>query len=108
MTDTPQESQEQFRDLGFGSVVASKSSVRLLNRDGSFNTARKGLGLKSSLGLYNELLTMSWPAFALLAAAGYCAINVLFALAYIACGPGAIQGPSIADAPDVFWQAFFF
>ena len=35
MTDTPQESQDQFRDLGFGSVVASKSSVRLLNRDGT-------------------------------------------------------------------------
>ncbi len=54
MTDTPQESQDQFRDLGFGSVVASKSSMRLLNRDGSFNTARKGLGLKSSLSLYSE------------------------------------------------------
>ncbi len=108
MTDTPQESQDQFRDLGFGSVVASKSSMRLLNRDGSFNTARKGLGLKSSLSLYNELLTMSWPAFALLTAAGYSAANVLFALAYIACGPGAIQGPPIADAPDAFWQSFFF
>ncbi|MEE9264015.1 MAG: ion channel [Vicinamibacteria bacterium] len=82
--------------------------MRLLNRDGSFNTARKGLGLKSSLSLYNELLTMSWPAFALLAAAGYCAANVLFALAYIAVGPGAIQGPPIADAPNAFWQAFFF
>ncbi len=84
MTDTPQESQDQFRDLGFGSVVASKSSMRLLNRDGSFNTARKGLGLKFSLSLYNELLTMSWPAFVLLVAVAYCAANVLFALAYIA------------------------
>ena len=108
MTDTPQESRAQFRDLGFGSVVATKSSMRLLNRDGSFNPARKGLGLKSSLCLYNELLTMSWPAFALLTAAGYSAANVLFALAYIARGPGAIQGPPIADAPDAFWQWFFF
>ena len=30
MTDTPQESQDQFRDLGFGSVVArfSLASIR--------------------------------------------------------------------------------
>ena len=108
MTDTPQESRAQFRDLGFGSVVATKSSMRLLNRDGCFNTARKGLGLKSSLSLYNELLTMSWPASALLTAAGYSAANVLFALAYIACGPGAIQGPPLADAPGAFWGSFFF
>ena len=59
MTDTSQASPDQNSDLGFGSVVASKSSMRLLNRDGSFNTARKGLGLKSSLSLYNDLLTMS-------------------------------------------------
>ncbi len=99
MTDTPQESRAQFRDLEFGSVVATKSSMRLLNRDGSFNPARKGLGLKSSLCLYNELLTMSWPAFALLTAAGYSAANVLFALAYIARGPGAIQGPPSPTRP---------
>ena len=41
-------------------------------------------------------------------ALGYCAANVLFALVYIAVGPGAIQGPTIADAPSAFWQAFFF
>ena len=108
MVETAEQMKERIRDLGFGTVVASKSSMRLLNRDGSSNTARKGLALKASLSLYNDLLTMSWPAFVLLATAGYCGANVLFALAYIACGPGAIQGPPIADATNAFWRAFFF
>ncbi len=51
MPETRRKSKEEFRDLGFGSVVASKSTLRLLNRDGSFNAARTGLGLRSSLSL---------------------------------------------------------
>ena len=31
-------------DLGFGSIVSRDSRQRLLNRDGSFNVIRSGLG----------------------------------------------------------------
>ena len=54
---------ERDRDLGFGSVVARQSRQRLLNRDGTFNVVRRGLGLRASLSLYYSLLTMSWPRF---------------------------------------------
>jgi inward rectifier potassium channel len=54
---------QQDRDLGIGARVADMSVQRLLNRDGSFNTERKGLGFVGSLNLYDTLLTMSWPAF---------------------------------------------
>lgn len=52
-------------DLGFGSVVARQSRERLLNRDGSFNVRREGLGFFQSLSLYHSLLNMSWPRFLL-------------------------------------------
>ena len=38
------EDEARDRDLGFGSVVSRESRQRLLNRDGSFNVARYGLG----------------------------------------------------------------
>jgi len=40
---TLKEEQEQLRDLGFGSVISRESHLRLLNRDGSFNVARRGI-----------------------------------------------------------------
>ena len=33
--------EEELRDLGFGALVARESRERLLNRDGSFNVARR-------------------------------------------------------------------
>jgi hypothetical protein len=41
------------RDLGFGSVVFADSRRRLLNRDGSFNVRRSGLGWRAALSLYH-------------------------------------------------------
>ena len=51
------------RDLGFGSVVSRESRQRLLNRDGSFNVARSGLGFFESFAPYHLLLTISWAGF---------------------------------------------
>ena len=53
-------SEQDLRDLGFGTVVSRESHQRLLNRDGSFNVERKGLGLLASLSPYHVLLTMPW------------------------------------------------
>ncbi len=50
--------KDDERGLGFGAVVASRSSTRLLNRDGTFNMKRAGLGPLASLHLYDALLTM--------------------------------------------------
>ena len=57
------EDQARDRDLGFGSVVSRESRQRLLNRDGSFNVARSGLGFLDSFAPYHLLLTISWPGF---------------------------------------------
>jgi len=80
------------RDLGFGSVVASESGHRLLNRDGSFNVAREGLGFWSSRSLYHTLITVSWLRFFASVSISYLLINAIFAIAYFLCGAAALNG----------------
>jgi inward rectifier potassium channel len=99
---------EEPKDLGFGTVVGAANAPRLLNRDGSFNVRRQGLPRLASLSLYHALLALTWPQFVSLLVAGYLAVNVLFALAYTACGPGALGGTAASTMGGSFARAFFF
>lgn len=54
--------------------------------------------------LYHQLLTWSWTRLFATMGALYVAVNALFALAYLALGPGAIQNAR----PGSFGDAFFF
>jgi inward rectifier potassium channel len=51
---------------------------------------------------------MSWPRFFVLVAAGYFAANLVFALAYLACGPDALDGAQATTLVGRFEEAFFF
>src|SRR5438477_51597 len=102
------EEQARDRDLGFGSVVSRQSRQRLLNRDGSFNVARAGLGWLESFAPYHLLLTMSWMRFFGVVSATYLLVNLAFALAYLACGPDALVGAGATMLGGRFSQAFFF
>ena len=93
------------RDLGFGSVVASETRTRLLNRDGSFNVKREGTRFWHSLSLYNWLLDISWPRFFMLVVGTYVAVNLLFGSAYLLAGTDALAGPAPGGR---FGRAFFF
>lgn len=95
-------------DLGFGSVVADESRRRLLNRDGSFNVVRHGLGWRGALSLYHSLLTLSWPSFLLLVLAAYLATHVVFAVLYTLCGPDALTGVPATTGREQALRAFFF
>jgi inward rectifier potassium channel len=99
---------EENRDLGFGSVVASESRQRLLNRDGSFNVERTGLSFWSSFSLYHALLGMSWPGFLSVLTLLYVLTNAFFAFAYMLCGPGALSRSSGEASGGGFLEAFFF
>ena len=99
-------SDEELKDLGFGAVVSRESRQRLLNRDGSFNVARRGLRLGSSLSPYHLLLTTSWTRFMGLVVGSYVVLNGLFAVAYLSCGPGGLSGG--AGSETGFARAFFF
>lgn len=100
--------EEETRDLGFGTVVATQARERLLNRDGTFNVKRKGLGLFNTLTPYHAFVMMSWPKFLGLTAAFYVGINILFAGAYLLCGPNALAGAAPELFGGRFLYAFFF
>jgi inward rectifier potassium channel len=104
----PSEQENETRDLGFGTVVARESRLRLLNRDGSFNIARSGLDRWSTINLYHSLLTIPWYKFLGLIAMGYLIANSFFALAYLLCGPGSLNAPAELRIENRFLQAFFF
>src|SRR6185312_2788792 len=103
-----EEEQARDRDLGFGAVVSRESRQRLLNRDGSFNVARYGLGFFESFAPYHALLSMSWSAFLGAVVVTYFVLNFLFAMAYLACGPAALIGSGLGSMGGRFGQAFFF
>jgi inward rectifier potassium channel len=92
------------RDLGFGSL-AFRPHYRLLNPDGSFNVRRLHEGWFDRLFAYHALINLSWPKFFILLSVWYMAINALFAVGYLALGPGALQG---SFEGSLFWRAFFF
>lgn len=99
---------EEPKDLGFGTVVGRAHEQRLLNRDGTFNVARHGLGFWESLSIYHAALSMSWPRFLGLLTSGYLLVNALFAVGYLLCGPLALGGEASATLGGAFWKAFFF
>ena len=104
----PRSSEEEFKDLGFGTEVARGVRQRLLNRDGTFNVTREGLNPLSALSLYHWLLIISWSKLLGFLTASYVAVNALFAYAFLLCGPDALQSASGSFAGHPFYRAFFF
>jgi inward rectifier potassium channel len=102
------EQRQRDRDLGFGSVVSNQSQQRLLNRDGSFNVVRRGLGALDAIAPYQALLTISWLGFLGVVSLLYLLLNFLFAGAYVLCGPDALAGPGSHMLGGTLSQAFFF
>jgi inward rectifier potassium channel len=99
---------DENKDLGFGSRVVQQSQTRFLNRDGSFNVGRYGLPLFQSLSVYHWMLTIGWLRFYAIIAAGYLAVNGLFAIAFYACGPESLLGSSSNVYTSRFVECFFF
>lgn len=108
MTSPRLDDRDEPKDLGFGTVVGGVNEQRLLNRDGSFNPRREGLPFFSSLSLYHYFLTLSWPRFFAVIVACYLGTNALFAVAYLACGTGALVATVPQAVHSAFGRAFFF
>jgi inward rectifier potassium channel len=92
-------------DLGIGRIASERGSRRFVNRDGSFSTARVGLGGLASFSPYYWLLSVSWGVFFGVAALAFLLINLIFAALYLLCGPDAL---SSAAPLNRFEKAFFF
>jgi len=101
-------SEQDLRDLGFGSVVSRETHGRLVNRDGTFNVKRRGLTFGQSFSPYHLMLTIPWWQFFGIAGVGYLLANTVFALGYLACGPGALGSETVGMEHHSFLRAFFF
>jgi len=108
MNDAPGSTNDVNSDLGFGTIVSRESRNRLLNRDGSFNVKRSGLGMLESLSPYHWMMSTTWPRFLAAAMLLFVVMNALFSLVYIACGPGALAGASAVTPGARFAENFFF
>ncbi|HET8649294.1 MAG TPA: hypothetical protein VFL95_04580, partial [Gemmatimonadales bacterium] len=98
----------ELNDLGFGQVAAQQVHGRFLSKDGSPNTRKYGLGARRWARFYRRALAMGWPGFLLWLAGLELLANGIFALGYLALGPGAIAGTAILGLDDPFLRAFTF
>tara|TARA_B100000508_G_scaffold11104_1_gene7848 strand:- start:22031 stop:22966 length:936 start_codon:yes stop_codon:yes gene_type:complete len=99
--------KNQSLNTGFGSNTQNEGN-RLLNKDGTFNTEKRGLGFFQRFSLFHSLINMSWLSFFLVMLLGYIVINVVFALTYLLIGIEGITGASSSNGLQAFLDAFFF
>lgn len=92
-------------DLGFGGVITRRHGYRLINRDGSFNVRVMRSSRLRNLFSYHTMITVPWSQFFAIIAVAYLLLNTLFAAAYLACGPRALQGDPHLSLTA---RAFFF
>jgi inward rectifier potassium channel len=95
-------------DLGFGRVVTERARGRLLNKDGTPNSRRYGLGGQTWSRLYLRALAISWPGFLawVVGLALLCA--GVFAIGYRSLGAAALQGTDSMGLSDPFFAAFAY
>ena len=100
---------DKNRDLGLGDKLAERvGGGRVLNQNGHFNVHRSDTDPWRPINLYHTLLTISWPAFFGLTVGMYFAINLSFALLFLACGPEALDGARLEPFSARFQDCFFF
>jgi inward rectifier potassium channel len=81
---------------------------RFLNRDGTPNSRKYGLGAQRAARLYHAALDASWPAFILWMLGILLLGNGVFALGYRALGSAALAGSEQLGVTDPFIRAFSY
>ena len=95
-------------DLGFGRVVAQQVRGRFLSHDGTPKSHKYGLGAQRAERFYLSALSAQWPSFLAWLLGTLLLMNGVFALAYVALGPGALHGVDALGMVDPFLRAFSF
>jgi len=95
-------------NTGFGST-ASYTGGRFINKDGSVNATKKGVGILDRISWYHTMLDMPSWKFLLILLLFYITINFVFALLYFGIGIEHLNGIDTTDDEWVqFGQAYFF
>ncbi|MGZ3708592.1 MAG: ion channel, partial [Bdellovibrionota bacterium] len=85
-----------------------RQSWRFMNRDGTLNVERIGVRRAFYTDTYHSLLSLKWGKFMGYLVGYYFVVNCFFALAYMACGPQALEGSRTDSFAAHFVDAFFF
>lgn len=80
---------------------------RAINKDGSFNVRKRGLGLRDS-GVYLHFMNLGWFWFLVHIGLAYAIVNLGFAAVYYAIGTEQLSGADRSTPLDSFLSAFFF
>jgi inward rectifier potassium channel len=95
-------------NTGFGSN-ASNTGGRFINKDGSVNATKKGIGILDRISWYHTMLDMSSWKFLSILLLFYITINFVFALLYFGIGIEHLNGIATTDNVWLqFGQAYFF
>lgn len=94
-------------ELGFGQKNYNKA-VRFINKDGSINIRRTGLGMLGNLNIYHWFITTSLTNLVIVIISGYVITNLVFASLYYMIGPPNFGGLETQSEMRKFMSLFYF
>lgn len=94
-------------NTGFGDN-ASNYGGRFLNKDGSANIRKTGIGLFERYSFFHSMLAMSGWHFFFVVLFFYILVNLLFAIVYYLVGVEYLGGMIAHNETEKFTEAFFF
>jgi inward rectifier potassium channel len=92
---------------GFGNA-AEYYGGRLINKDGSPNVKKSGIGFLERYSWYHSMLAMSGTTFFLVILLFFIVVNTLFAVIYYSIGIEHLAGMNRGSGITEFGEAFFF
>jgi len=92
---------------GFGSNAANYGG-RFINKDGTANIRKEGIGILESISWYHAMLNIPRWKFILIIFIFYSIVNFLFACIYCLIGVDHLNGITASTFVEEFGQAFFF
>ena len=95
------------KNTGFG-TNASSYGGRLLNKDGTPNIKKSGVGFLERFSWYHTMLSMSLSKFFLIILFFYIFVNLLFTFIYLLIGVENLAGIRADTFAEKIQEAFFF
>lgn len=99
--------QKANKHTGFGSNAANYGG-RFINKDGSANIKKVGIGIIERTSWYHTMLNITRWKFMLTIFVFYGVVNFLFACVYCIIGVDHLNGIVATTPSEQFGQAFFF
>ncbi len=97
---------KEYRNSGFGSKTDHQPD-RLINKDGSVNVRKTGLGFFDHFSVFHFLVTTNWLSFNSMVIASYILVNIIFGLIYWMVGTNEI-GLSEKTSLEALLESIYF